>query len=380
MTASPWQRPLGTVRCDVAIVGAGVIGAATAYALSHLAPGLRVVVVDAGRVASGASGRNAGFLLLGTHADYASAADAYGRDTARRVWAFTAEALAEALALAGSGAVRAGSALAAGSPGEAVRLERSHAMLAEEGIKSLWHSGSPAGTSGFAGTLVVHDGGTVDPVRFVRRLVAASGADVREDTRVERVEPAGSGVRLVLDGGGAVEAERVLVATNARAGELVPSLVGVVRPVRAQMLATVPVAACLPVPVYSHDGYYYVRQAPDGRVLVGGARHLHEAAEVGHGDETTSALQADLEAYLAAHIPAAAGVPVERRWAGTMGFSPDGLPILADVPGVPGAVVAAGFTGHGMGYGMRFGRLAARRLLGVADDAETLFAAARPAS
>lgn len=380
MTASPWQRPLGTVRCDVAIVGAGVIGAATAYALSHLAPDQRVVLVDAARVASGASGRNAGFLLLGTHAGYASAADAYGRDTARRVWAFTAEALAEALALAGSSAIRTGSALAAGSLGEAERLERSHAMLHEDGVASLWHTGSPSGTSGFAGTLVVPDGGTVDPVRFVRRLVAASGAEVREDARAERIEPAGDAVRVVLDGGGSVEAPRVLVATNARAGELVPSLVGVVRPVRAQMLATAPVAPCLPVPVYSHDGYSYVRQTPDGRVLVGGARHLHAETEVGHGDETTPALQADLEAYLARHVPAAAGARVERRWAGTMGFSPDGLPVLADVPGVPGAVVAAGFTGHGMGYGMRFGRLAARRLLGLPDDAETLFAAARRAS
>ena len=379
MTTSPWQRPLGTVRCDVAIVGAGVIGAATAYALSHLAPSLRVVIVDAGRIAGGASGRNAGFLLLGTHADYASAADAYGRDVARRVWAFTSEALAEALALPGGGAVRTGSALAAGSPGEAARLERSYVMLTQDGVKSLWHSGSPAGTSGFVGTLVVPDGGTVDPVQFVRRLVSLSGAEAREDMRVERVEAAGDVVRLVL-GDGIVEAPRVLVATNARADALVASLVGVVRPVRAQMLATVPVAPCLPVPVYSHDGYYYVRQASDGRILVGGARHLHAETEVGHGDETTPALQAHLEAYLARHVPAAAGAPVERRWAGTMGFTDSGLPVLADVPGVPGAVVAAGFTGHGMGYGMRFGRLAARRLLGIPDDAETLFGAARPAS
>ncbi|HEX8386719.1 MAG TPA: FAD-binding oxidoreductase, partial [Rubricoccaceae bacterium] len=127
-------------------------------------------------------------------------------------------------------------------------------------------------------------------------------------------------------------------------------------------------------------GFYYVRQAPDGRVLVGGARHLHEATEVGHDDATTPALQADLEAYLRAHVPAAADAPVERRWSGTMGFSPDGLPVIGDVPGVPGAVYGAGFTGHGMGYGLRFGRLAARRLLGEPDEADGLFGADRFAS
>lgn len=379
-TVSPWQRPLGDAVCDVAIVGGGIAGTSAAYALGQMRPDLRVVLLEAERIAWGASGRNAGFLLLGTHADYASAVDAYGRDVARRVWAFTAETLAEALALPGAGAVRTGSLLAAGSAAEAERLVRSRDLLAEDGVGAEWSAGDGFGTRGFAGTLFVPDGGAVDPVRLVRTLAAASGAEVREHTRVERLEPAGTGVRLVLAGGGAVEAPRVYVAANAALPALVPDLAHVVRPVRAQMLATEPVAAFLSVPVYSHDGFFYARQTPNGRVLLGGARHLHEADEVGHADATTEALQADLEAYLRAHLPAAAGAAVERRWSGTMGFSPDGLPVLGDVPGVAGAVYAAGFTGHGMGYGLRFGRLAARRILGEADDADSLFSAVRLAS
>ncbi|HEX9953502.1 MAG TPA: FAD-binding oxidoreductase [Rubricoccaceae bacterium] len=380
MTVSPWQRPLADTRFDVVIVGGGIIGVATAHALGEMRPGLRVAVLESERLAHGASGRNAGFLLLGTHADYASAVDAYGRDVARRIWAFTAENLALALAFPGSGAVRTGSLLGAGSPEEARRLFRSRDLLGEDGVETTWSAGDGFGTRGFAGTLHVPDGGAVDPVRLVRALAASSGAEIHEHTRVECLQSDGEAVRLCLVGGGQIEADRVLVATNARASDLVPALAGVVRPVRAQMLATAPVAPCLPVPVYSHDGFYYARQMPDGHVLVGGARHLHEAAEVGHGDGTTEALQSDLEAYLCAHIPGAAGAPVVRRWAGTMGFSPDGLPLLGDVPGVPGAIYATGFTGHGMGYGLRFGRLAARRLVGVPDDAESLFSAARLAS
>jgi gamma-glutamylputrescine oxidase len=382
-TCSPWQRSLTTAVCDVAVVGGGVVGTATAYALGQMRPDLRVVLVEAERLAWGASGRNAGFLLLGTHADYASAVDTYGRDAARRIWAFTAENLAEALALP-VGATKTGSALAAGSPEEAARLQRACSLLAEDGVASEWHAGEAGGrdfgTCGFAGTLFVPDGGAVDPVRLVRHLAAASGAEIREGVRVERLEPTGGGVRLVLAGGGAVEAGRVVVAANAYLPALVPALAAVVRPVRAQMLATVPVGPALPVPVYSHDGFYYARQTADGRVLLGGARHLHAATEVGTDDTTTPALQADLEAYLQTHIPAAAGATIERRWSGTMGFSPDGLPVLGDVPGVPGAVYAAGFTGHGMGYGLRFGRLAARRLLGEPDAAADLFDVARLAS
>lgn len=378
MTVSPWQRPLGTPVYDVAIVGAGIIGAATAHALRALAPGWKIALLDANHVAHGASGRNAGFLLLGTHADYASAVDAYGRDAARRIWAFTAENLDLALDLTGAGAVRTGSLLAAGSPEEADRLVRSRDLLAEDGVEARWSTGDAFGTRGFAGTLFLPDGGAVDPVRLVRTLVVASGADVHEHTAVERLDADGGRVRLTLAGGGHLVAGRVLVATNARVADLVPGVP--VRPVRAQMLATEPVAPFLPVPVYSHDGFFYARQTPEGHVLLGGARHLHAAAEVGHDDATTPALHADLEAYLAQHLPGASGADVVRRWSGTMGFSPDGLPLLGSVPGVPGAVYAAGFTGHGMGYGLRFGVLAARRLLGLPDDADSLFSADRLAS
>jgi len=97
-TASLWQRP-PSLSSDVVIVGAGVIGAATAWALHLLAPGLRVTILEAERPAFGASGRNAGFLLLGTSSDYASAVDAYGRDRARRIWAFTHEAYDAAAAI-----------------------------------------------------------------------------------------------------------------------------------------------------------------------------------------------------------------------------------------------------------------------------------------
>ena len=61
-----------------------------------------------------------------------------------------------------------------------------------------------------------------------------------------------------------------------------------------------------------------------------------------------------------------------------MGFSPDHLPVIGDVPELPGSYWAAGFTGHGMGYGFRFGRLMAEHTLGFdAPGGLDLFSAAR---
>lgn len=387
-TRSPWQRPFAPREADVVVVGGGIIGAATAYALARLEPGLRVVLVEAGRLAQGASGRNAGFLLLGTHADYASATDAYGRETARRAWRFTREnlvlvqALAERVGAEALGFERRGSVLAAGTEDEAARLRRAHALLTEDGVAAAWWDAPEAcagtGLEGFAGALFVPEGGAVDPARLVRALAWQSGALVLEETPVAALGADGDGAVVTLESGHRLRARRVVLALNAYLPRLVPALASIVRPVRAQMLATEPLPDVrLRAPVYSHDGYFYLRQRADGRLLLGGARHLHADAEVGYEDATTPALQADLEAYLARHLPAAAGAAVARRWSGTMGFSPDGLPALGDVPGVPGAVYAAGFTGHGMGYGVRFGFLVARRALGHSDEAADLFDAAR---
>ena len=218
---------------------------------------------------------------------------------------------------------------------------------------------------GFGGGLFVPSGGMLQPARLVRHLAAESGADVYTHHRVVALEPKGEEVVLETPRR-PIRAGRVVLALNAYLPQLCPSLGRYVRPVRAQMLATAPVGAFLDAPVYSHEGYFYIRQRPDGRLLLGGARHLHADAEVGYDDATTPGVQASLERYLHHHWPQSEGLAIEQRWSGTMGFSPDHLPVLGTVPDLPGACWAAGFTGHGMGYGFRFGRLMAEYVLGCA--------------
>ena len=375
-TYSPWQQALAPPACNVAIIGGGLIGCATAWALHQIDPTLRLTIVEAEHLAFGASGRNAGFLLLGTHTDYAAAVEACGRERARRLWQFTAEnaRLLDELPGETFDLRRSGSLSAAGSPREATRLFRAAELLARDGVEAEYLDADAANdqmrSRGFLGALAVKESGTLHPAKLVRLLAQLSGATVLEGWRVNQLLATSQGVRLVSDQN-TLEATQVIVTINAFLPQLVTS--EAVRPVRAQMLATAPVAPFLDRPVYSHDGYYYLRQQRDGRLFVGGARHLHREEEVGYEDRTTDILQKDLLGYLQTHFPAAGAPVVERRWSGTMGFSDDGLPIVDTVPGVPGARWAAGFTGHGLSFGARFGQLLARLTLGLDDDAADLF-------
>ena len=358
------------------------MGCATAYWLRQIDPSMHVAILEAEYLAYGASGRNAGFLLLGTHTDYASAVDATGREKAHRLWTFTAEN-ARLIAELGGEAFDlqlTGSMVVAGSETEDERLRRSAGLLIEDGVDAEYLDANRTNkrlqSQGFYGSVAITGGGMLDPAKLVRHLATESGATVLEKWPAESLGNDGEFTRISSPAG-EIRARHVVLTLNAFLPKLVPALANIVRPVRAQMLSTEPVELLLGHPVYSHEGFVYIRQRSDGRILLGGARHLHLEEEVGYEDATTATLQADLEAYLARHFPVVGTPKIERRWSGTMGFSPDSLPVVGRIPGPSSVHFAAGFTGHGMGFSVRFGQLIARAVLEEPDPAFDLFSASR---
>ena len=211
----------------------------------------------------------------------------------------------------------------------------------------------------------------------MRHIAAKSEADVHTLHPVERIDWRESGVRLDTPEQ-RFRADQVVLAVGPSLPTLVPGTRPFVRPVRAQMLATAATdTRHIPIPVYSHQGEFYVRQLENGRVLAGGGRHSHRDAEETSADATTPAVQATIERYLHTYFPWTRPLSIVQRWSGTMGFSPDGRPVVGRVPEHPEGVFATGFTGHGMGYGFRMGRLLADVVGGQRPEALDLFAASR---
>ena len=147
-------------------------------------------------------------------------------------------------------------------------------------------------------------------------------------------------------GGETCAAGAVVVATNAYTAELLPQVD--IDPNRAQMLATEPDRTRVAEhPTYSHHGYRYWRQMPAGEVLIGGWRDTSPGTERTSDAEPTTTIQAHLdEAVLRLGVRGRA----THRWAGIMGFTKTGLPLVGPVEGMKNVYVCAGFNGHGMGF------------------------------
>lgn len=376
-TYSIWQRTVvaaSDLEVDVAVVGGGLSGASTAYWLRKLNPALRIVLVEAGHLGAGASGRNAGFLLQGATGNYQQDLAHYGEDVVQRVWAWTRanrDGLLSALDPAAFSYEATGSLTVAGDETEDEQLRASAAPLQALGYAAeYWPAETVAErlqSRGFGGGLYLASNGAFHPARLVYHIADRAEVQVLTHHPVEAVEAIPDGIRLHTPLQ-SISARQAVFALNAYLPRLFPDLAPLIRPVRAQMLATEPMETrWLPMPVYTHGGYYYLRQDAAGRVLLGGARHLHEEAERGFADETTEVLQTDLRAYLNRHFPAAEDVPTAMQWSGVMGFSKDHLPLVGPCAGYPGSWWVGGYTGHGMAFGFRMGRLLAECVLGVPE-------------
>ncbi len=324
-------------RADVLVIGGGITGVSLMH---HLAKaGIDAVLVERHHLAAGASGRNAGFLLAGVADCYAEAVRIFGRARTRDIWTMTAENhIEEIAAIAGQeiGYRRSGSVVLASGPKEAQHLAESAELMTEDGFQCSW-DGSRLSNPG---------DGEVTPSLLVAAFARqAAPGSIREGVEVTAVEPR-SGDVLVHAEGRECRAGCVILATNAYTPQLLPQVA--IQPRRAQMLASGQEAARLcDQPTYSHFGYRYWRQLPTGEVLIGGWRDTAYDVEVGYDERPTPAIQSHVEAHLR---QLGAGSEVTHRWAGTMGFTESGLPLVGPVDGMPNVYLCAGYNGHGMGF------------------------------
>ncbi len=250
-------------RVDVAVVGAGIVGLATADAL--LRRGASVACLDPGRPGQGQSaGAARGFRHL--HDDPALTRLARQSHAAWRAW----EARSGVEMLERGGALRLGGDAEAGA-----------AALAAAGLEPRVLTGAQA-REHLPWLAETGEAFLLDPTAGALRAAPAFAAlrdwvgDARRAARVERIEPEGGEVVLAT-GDGRVRAGRCVVCAGAGTERLAAPLgLAVARERRAHLRLTFPVRspAAAPVPVWADRsgifgaGAYGAPEGPD-RYAVG---------------------------------------------------------------------------------------------------------------
>jgi gamma-glutamylputrescine oxidase len=377
----PRPALLGEVEVDACVVGGGVAGLSCARRLAER--GIETILLEAGTVAGGASGRNGGFLIAGTAIFYNDARERLGRERASAMYAATLAAQRDVEELAaelgaGDALRRVGLLRLATSEEEAEHVRAHAAALAEDGFPAevLEREELPAALrrSGLVACLTDHDC-ALHPVRWYRLLAAAAeaaGARICEGSPVRAPVPSPDEGPLQTEGG-RVRARHVVVATDGALPRLVPEYDGRVRARRLHMVATEPLPPAIDPMVYARWGYEYLQQRPDGRILAGGFSDLDGDASYTDSDAGNPLVWDRVERYLSEELDSEARIT--HRWAGVVGYSDDSLPYVGEVPGRPGLYVTGGYSGVGNVPGFMCGRDIADTIAG--DGPEPLFPADR---
>jgi glycine/D-amino acid oxidase-like deaminating enzyme len=365
--------------CEVAVVGAGIVGAATAFELQER--GVDVALLDRGAVSSGTTGLGEGNVLAsdkdaGPELDLTVAGLAVYDELEERLGATARIRRKGAIVVHRD---------ADGWDAEAARLERLRAAGVEGrlvGVDELREmepqlTGEALGASFFVRDL------QCDPRAIARALAAVVGR-VHTGTTAEEVEVGGGRVTGLRTSAGRVACRAVVVAAGAWSRDIVEP-VGVALPLeprKGQLVRLRPaqpdgrfirhkvVEAAYLASVASADAALQVttvvETTSEGDVLVGSSRE-RRGFDLSV-DEAVSEAMVDRAASL---FPRLRDLPVEAAWAGLRPWLPDHLPAIGPSQVVEGLWLATGHEGAGVALGPVTGRLIAQLYAGETAAVDT---------
>ena len=400
-------------RADVVVIGGGIVGVCAGYYLARR--GLKVALVEKGRIGAEQSSRNWGWCRQQNR----DARELPMATESLTLWDRFAEEIGEDLGFRRCGLLYLSdddvqlSAWAKWRDFAAGAGMVTHMLSAEEASAR----GSATGKRWRGGVFSPTDG-TADPARaapVIARGILKAGGSVHQFCAARGLETTGGRVSAVVTEKGTIRTGTVIHAGGAWASSFLTQS-GIRFPqssVRSSILSVEPGAVGLPDAL--HTAAVSVTRRSDGGytlAISGGARvdptpqQLRFASQFvpmflrrwrslaigglegwksGHEtlarwkldaptpmearrilDPTPDPRQiAETHARAQALLPGLKSVPVAARWAGYIDSTPDGVPAIGELAGLPGFILAAGFSGHGFGIGPGAGHMIADIVTGA---------------
>lgn len=375
----------GDLDCDVCIVGGGLSGLWTAYALAGIDPSLDIVVLEAQFAGFGASGRNGGWLsaeLSGSKERYART---HGRDGVTALVSAMERAVDDVIGVCetegiDADVVKNGVLYVARSPAQLVRMreglddDRSWGIADEHQVElSADQVAARLRVDGSLGGVFSPHCARVHPAKLVAGVAEAverRGVRILERTRVTRIDPG-----VVTTDRGRVRAPRVLRCLEGYAASL-PGQRRSWLPMNSAMIVTEPLSDAVWDEIGwsgsellgdSANAYCYAQRTADGRIALGGRgipyRFGSRTDVEGRTDEWTVE---SLTGILHGMFPATRSATVEHAWCGVLGVPRDWCASVGFDPST-----GIGWAGGYVGSGLTTTHLAGRTLADLAAGRDT---------
>jgi len=347
---------------DVLIVGAGIVGAACADALS--AEGLRVEVLETAFPGGGATGAAMGHLVVMDDSEAQFALTA----RSRRLWTRLSAELPPACE-----DERTGTLWIAADAEEMEHVRRKAAFHRERGIEVEELDGpalaaaEPKLEPGLAGALRVPDDRVLYPVnaaRFLLEQAVAHGASRREETEVTSIGPGRVETRT-----GGVAAGAVVNAAGVAAPLLTPGLP--IAPRKGHLVITdrypgfcrhqlVELGYLKSAHTPSPESVAFnLQPRATGQMLLGSSREF-----VGLDASINRGLRARMIRRALEFLPELSGLSAIRTWVGFRPATPDNLPLIGRWEETEDLYVAAGHEGLGVTTALATAEIVADAILG----------------
>ncbi len=378
----------------MAIVGGGLVGCATAWRLA--AAGASVELIEATDINAGASGQNAGSLHFQIERRFLENGEALAEQAADIValsriavedWRGLETALGADLHVSIQGGL-----MVAETPDQVALLERKAVREQAEGLKVRTIDGDAArAIAPYLSPSVLaanHSGdeGHADPRTVTPALAAAArsaGATIRTQSAVRSIDRRAGGGFSVTGDGFSLHTDQILIAAGAWTTALcaLANLHMPLYPVALLMNATERTAPMVPHLVQHVGRRLSLKQTHAGNLLIGGGWPSRLAQSPGGGFDLSrratmipDSLSGNLRTAIDV-VPGLARLNLIRSWTGVTAISADQLPIVGQVPRMPGLWVAAG--GSAFTLGPTFARLIAAAMAGESADALAIVSPAR---
>jgi gamma-glutamylputrescine oxidase len=377
VTRCPPLSPLyGSVDADVVIVGAGFAGLSAALEMAQR--GMSVVVLEADRIGSGASGRNGGQVIVG----YASGQDPFeeqlGAADAQRAWDMSVEAVDLVEQRVQQWGIDCdwtrGYTYVAETQAKARALRAEADDHERRGVACAWVEGNDAVQSLVRSPRYVaafHEkrSGHLHPLKYAFGLArAAQEAGVRmyEGSAVTGLQR-GEKLRAIT-AQGVVTARFGVLAGNCMLPEhgprVAPEIAARIMPVGTYIIGTAPIERGLSERLIAHNAAVcdnnfvldYFRFSAERRMLFGG--------RVSYTTHTPGNLKEVMARRMGEVFPDLAGTPVDYVWGGFVDISMNRAPDFGRLG--DNLYYLQGFSGHGVALTGLAGQLVAEAVAGQA--------------